>query len=188
MLMYVTYSNYVTHCHPALHIIENYFAAFNEEKGEKSIHLALMHLKDSNFSFDNLRDHYLLQPIFTKLLKNSNMNNYKKSNMGYKNCKLDLVEIPKTPLESRSLKIFERSVDIIEEIKSDVFKTYVFTQKTNVYFKDSESINFTLLDLTSFINALSNRCAPVIKNFTDLKRKLEEELDDTSIPDDLINW
>ena len=49
--------------HPALPVIFNCLAAFNEERGEKSIHDAIRYINDSDFSFENLDTHFKLSSI-----------------------------------------------------------------------------------------------------------------------------
>ena len=52
--------------HPTLPVITNYFAAFNEEKGEKSIHDAFRYIHNSDYSYENLDSHYRMLPSWGK--------------------------------------------------------------------------------------------------------------------------
>ena len=186
--MFIQYSYYYSVSHPALHVLNNYFAAFNEEKGEKSIHLALMHLVDSNFSFENLREHYLLQPAFRKLFKECPLKNFKKTGSGYKNATLSTGQSPSpTFLDKRLEKIYFKAIRVIEDVSENRHFCFDFNSKSSVIYSDSPISQYEDQLMLGFTEKISSIKNPILKNFQELRQKITEEID-AVVDDGDIYW
>lgn len=178
LLMHLQYSYYDMVKHPALPLIDQYFAAFNEEKGEKSIHLALRHLVDSNFVFENMREHYLLQPAFRALFKKFNLSNNKKKGSGYKHAPIDLDEsLEPTPLESRLLRIKERFETSLESMKNGTYYYYEHNSSTNVYLRESKLLLYNDAALANFTTQMKARKTNLIDNLKLLRLKMSASIE-----------
>ena len=103
--------------HPALSIIREHFVAFNEEKGEKSIHEAFRHILDNDYPFLNLDVHYQRLNLLKHAHKTFEIPSYESTDSGYKVCNLALhVEV--TSFDVRSTLISTRTLSIISLYKN----------------------------------------------------------------------
>ena len=125
--------------HPTLPVITNFFAAFNEEKGEKSIHDAFRYIHNSDYSYENLDSHYRMLPLMKSADEIFQINsNYKSSNDGYKFCNLDL-NTTITPSDDRNMLISSAFINIIEKMDSNQYSPFV--RQKHCYYVDGQTID-----------------------------------------------
>ena len=140
--------------HPALSIIREHFVAFNEEKGEKSIHEAFRHILDNDYTFLNLDMHYQRLNLLKHAHKTFEIpSSYKSTDSGYKVCNLALhVEV--TSFDVRSTLISTRTLSIISSYKNGNYlsnQIKIFIPKTLLR-KKITYLNMILFSYLSMLN------------------------------------
>src|SRR3990167_1128574 len=165
--------------HPALSVIHDYFSAFNEEKGEKSIREAFIHLRDSDFSFDNLNHHYRLLPAYKQVQNKFDFSpTIKSASDGYKTCNLDPTLLI-TPTDERNEKISLAFIQLIDKINLGTYRPYL-KQKTSFYTPTSTMVeNYSDLTddrLLTFTQKLALNLTPFENALTPLAKLMREDM------------
>ena len=162
--------------HPALPVLYEHFAAFNEEKGEKSIHEAFRNLRDSDFSYDNMDYHYRMLPLMKSVTSNFNISRtHKSASDGYKYCNLD-IRINITPSDNRNRVIYNTFCSIIGDINENKYSPYV--EQKNLYEEESPKVENYIenedQELNAIILKLAELHAPQNEMLLELPKKMTE--------------
>ena len=160
--------------HPALPVLYNHFAAFNEEKGEKSIHEAFRNLKDFDNSYENLNFHFKLLPTIKSVTKNFHITRtHKSASSGYKICNLDTT-ISITPSDERNRLIFLSFSSIIRDMSENKYSPY--KEQKYLYEEDSPKVDNYVDNDDEELNALLMKLHELHKPFNEALLTLPEKM------------